>query len=275
MTLPQWWSGAFAELERLAVRLEARSETVPTGVGLRSETSGAKAASTQILTDPDNNRRYRRMRLRNIPVPCPSDQGLHPTGARLSDATVSILYELWEETKGFVRFNNEPLDRIRRADLQVRVSGAVTYGARTVAVEDHWRVDTHHFSQASVDPHPWIHYQRGGHAQDVFAAVAGFLPGECLTQSLFDPDVPLTGLMQSPAPRIATPPLDPICAIDFVLAQHRGSLWAKLWSDVDYAGLISTAQGRLWEPWFEALNDKKQRRHLMPFYGSPSPVVAG
>ena len=275
MSLPRWWSGAFAELERLAIRLEARSEMVPTGAGLRSETSGAKAASTQILTDPDSNRRYRRMRLRNIPMPCPSDQGLHPTGAQLTAAALSIVYELWEETNGFMRFNNDALDRIRRADIQVWVSGIVTYGARTVSVEDHWRVDTHHFPQPSTDPHPWIHYQRGGNAQDEFAAIAGFLPGVCLTDSLFDPDVALTGLMQSPGPRIATPPLDPICAIDFVLAQHRGSLWASLWSDVDYAGLITTAQSRLWEPWFAALNDRQHRRHLMPFYGSPNPGAMG
>jgi hypothetical protein len=193
----------------------------------------------------------------------------------MSDAMVSIVYELWEETNGYVRFNNDSLDRIRRADMQVRVSGTVTYGARTVSVEDHWRVDTHHFPQSSADPHPWIHYQRGGHAQDEFAAVAGFLPGVCLAESLFDPDVPLGGLMQSPAPRIATPPLDPICAIDFVLAQHRGSLWATLWSDVDYAGLITNAQSRLWEPWFAALNDRQQRRYLMPFYGSPNPGAIG
>ncbi|NGO54913.1 hypothetical protein [Allomesorhizobium camelthorni] len=78
----------------------------------------------------------------------------------------------------------------------------------------------------------------------------------------------LTALMQTPALRIATPPLDPICAIDFVLAQHSGTLWSILWSNVDYAGAVRRAQERLWEPWFAALNDRQHRRHLMPFYGA-------
>jgi hypothetical protein len=158
--------------------------------------------------------------------------------------------------------------------MQVRVTGSVRFGDCRVGVEDHWRVDTHYFGQPSVDPHPWIHYQRGGHAQDNFAAATGFLPGACLADSLFETTAPLTGLMQTAAPRIAAPPLDPVCAIDFVLAQHSGALWSALWADADYAGVVRKAQTRLWEPWFKALNDRTLRRELMPFYGAPKPVAA-
>jgi hypothetical protein len=274
MSLPSWWASPLTELDHLTVQLEKRPETVQTGAGLRTAVGGARAAATSVLTEDGTGRGYRRMRLRDIPMPCPSDRSLHPTGAQLGEATISILYECWEDTGGFQRFGNDALDRIRRADVQVRVAGTATYGTRAISVQDHWRVDTHHFAEASPDPHPWIHYQRGGHAQDAFAALPGFLPGECLTDSLFEPEVELTALMQTPAPRIATPPLDPICAIDFVLAQHSGTLWSSLWSNVDYAGVVRRAQERLWEPWFAALNDRQHRRHLMPFYGAPRPRAA-
>jgi hypothetical protein len=273
MTLPNWWASPLAELDHLAINLERRSGTVPTAAGLRTAIGAARAAAAHVWLDSDTTRRFRSMRLRNIPVPCPSERSLHPKGARLTNASISIVYECWEDTDGFERFGSEELDRIRRADVQVCVTGSVTYGTRAVSVQDHWRVDTHYFIQESEDPHPWIHYQRGGHAQDEVAASPGFLPGDCLSNCLFDPEIQITTLMQTPAPRIATPPLDPVCAIDFVFAQHSGLLWSSLWSDVEYSGLVRRAQTRLWEPWFNALSNPKHRRHLMPFYGAPRPRV--
>ncbi len=274
MSLPNWWASPITELERLAVYLEKRAETVSTGAGLRTAVSAAKAEAASIHTEAETGRQYRRMRLRNVPVPCPTNHNLHPTAATLSDAKISMVYECWEDIAGFARFDSDPLDRIRRADLQVRVRGSAPYGPRTINLEDHWRVDTHHFAGFSSDPHPWIHYQRGGHAQDEFASTAGFLPGACLADSLFEPEIELSGLLQTPAPRIATPPLDPICAVDFVLAQHSGVLWGNLWANVDYAGLMRSAQERLWEPWIQALANRAHRRQLMPFYGPPRPAAA-
>jgi hypothetical protein len=206
MRLPNWWAQAFTELDRLAVLLERRSSTIDTAAGLRSAIAAARAHASATFAD-DKGRRYRSMRLGRIPIVHPSDGGLHPPGAQLRKAATNILFECWDETKGHERFGDERLDRIRVTDVQVLVQGVVRYGERDVVVEDHWRVDTHHFPGDPIDPHPWTHYQRGGHAQDIFSAGHGFLPGACLTDSLFEQDVHLRGLMQTPAPRIACPPL--------------------------------------------------------------------
>jgi hypothetical protein len=92
-----------------------------------------------------------------------------------------------------------------------------------------------------------------------------------LAGSVFEPEISLRALMQTSVPRVACPPLDPICAIDFVLAQHNGRIWNELWGDPDYAGLVLKAQDRLWKPWLDRLSDRNHRRILMPFYGPPKP----
>ena len=274
MTVPASWSKVYVELEQLATRLERKKNLNKTGEALTIAAKSARAVSHITHKDQTDGALYRRMKLDHIPVPLPANKALHPHGCELTSASVSILFECWDDLPSNPVFGSEALDRIRRADMQVRVQGRVSYGDREVIVEDHWRIDTHHFSDPSVDPHPWIHYQRGGHAQDTFVKSDGFLPGSCLKDSVFENDIALSGLMQTPAPRIATPPLDPLCAIDFVVAQHSGAVWSSLWEDPDYAAHVRRAQERLWDPWFEAASNRRRRKHVMPFYATPKPLSA-
>jgi hypothetical protein len=54
-------------------------------------------------------------------------------------------------------------------------------------------------------------------------------------------------------PRLPYPPLDAILAIDFVLANFRGSVWRDLRSVAEYRRLVLEAQHRLWRPYMEML----------------------
>jgi hypothetical protein len=268
MTLPRWWSKTISELERFARVLNSIEATERLSLDLLASI-GAVRASAYIVQVDDCGQRYRGIRFPPLSIIPPISNQLLPIGARLRSATVEITYECYE--KGAGRFGNEDLDRIRRADFQVCVRGIVAFGNVTIDLEDHWRVDTHHFSGTSTEPHPWIHYQRGGHAQEAFVSVRGFVPGVCLDDAIFNPVTSLRGLMQTPAPRVAAPPMDPICAIDFVIAQHNGSVWSSLWSFPEYDALVRRAQDRLWQPYFSLVLDRQHRGALMPFFGAPKP----
>ena len=114
------------------------------------------------------------------------------------------------------------------------------------------------------EPHPRFHFQRGGHAQDAFAAQQGFVPsqGTALAQGDW------RALMQYPGPRIPSLPFDPILAIDFCIAQNDGPLWKQLRALPEYRGLVEASQIELWKPFIERLNDPAGRRDWL------GPVVA-
>jgi hypothetical protein len=113
------------------------------------------------------------------------------------------------------------------------VEGYLDAGGALFDLQDHWRLDTDMYAPCrrvvadgngnpSKEPHPLFHFQRGGHAQDAFAA-ADFLPANpCSILGVWK------GLMQSPGPRIPIVPLDPILAIDFCLSQNDGLVWRRL-----------------------------------------------
>lgn len=175
----------------------------------------------------DDGRRYRSIRLPSLPIVPPRASALRPPKTVIRSATIHVLFECYEEIEKKNRFGDDDLDRIRRTDFQVCVDGNVDFKGRVVVVQDHWRIDTHYFGgDQPAEPHPWCHFQRGGHAQDEFSASDGYLPGNCVTD--LAAGLSLRALMQSSSPRIAIPPMDPICAIDFVIAQHDGDIWRRL-----------------------------------------------
>jgi hypothetical protein len=146
-----------------------------------------------------------------------------------------------------------------RAEFQVRVTGAASFRHCIVELEDHWRVDTHAFPEEPPprEPHPFIHFQRGGHAQDAFSGKPNFVPGHDLPAKQDDL---WRSLLQSPSPRIPFPPLCPLLAIDFAIGQHDGTVWQQLRARPEYLTVIQSAQARLWDPFFSALAEPTVRR---------------
>jgi hypothetical protein len=271
----KWLPEFIDDLGRFARTLDSLSDTS----SLANELTGAigivngRAQISEM--DGDTGRRYRSIRFPELLIVPPKSKQLQPSATKITRATIQLLYECYEEIDKPTKMGNDDLDRIRRADFQVCVHGDVAFGTRTVAVEDHWRVDTHYYTKGVPnEPHPWCHYQRGGHAQDSFSQNDGFVPGDCLA-SVSPVGMQLRALMQTGSPRIAAPPMDPICAIDFVIAQHDGGVWRSLWALPEYEMLVRKAQNRLWKPYFEFIAEEKHRSRLMPFFGGATPLAAG
>jgi hypothetical protein len=187
------------------------------------------------------------------PIPPPRNQALHPTGCNVSEAYLQFEFHLGDiaEDAG----NVFP----QRADFQVRVLGTLDLPSSIVELEDHWRVDTHLYAGAGEprEPHPYFHFQRGGHAQDRFAALDGFVPGRALPLREAES---WRGLLQSPSPRIPLPPMCPILAIDIAIGQHDVLVWRRLRALPEYLRIVQKAQLRLWTPFFEALASSKARK---------------
>ena len=188
-----------------------------------------------------------------VPVPTPRNVGLHPVGCELSGAEMRFEFDLGPDIA------NTRLPVL--AQFQVRVTGDADYNHCLVELEDHWRVDTHNFAGTPREPHPLIHFQRGGHAQDGWAGSLNYVPGRALPRR--DDAGYWQALLQSPGPRIAFPPLCPMLAIDFVIGQHDGDVWDRLRSLAEYRRIIKHAQDRLWIPFFDGLAlDGYRRRWL-------------
>jgi hypothetical protein len=187
------------------------------------------------------------------PIPPPRSQGLHPTGCNVSEAYIQFEFHLGD-------IAGDPRSVFpQRADFQVRVLGTLDLSGSIVELEDHWRIDTHLYAGASEprEPHPHFHFQRGGHAQERFAALEGFVPGKALPAREAES---WRGLLQSPSPRIPLPPMCPILAIDFAIGQHDGLIWRRLRDIPEYNRIVRNAQMRLWNPFFDALASAEIRR---------------
>lgn len=232
------------ELERLSAVLRREPATQATADAL--DTNMGRFRSQWI--------KDRQMKGNQLPLPVPRNQGLHPNGCELQASYLDFQFEWKEEER-------TPW----RAEYQVRVEGYLDAGGALFDLQDHWRLDTDMYApsrRAAIDgsanpskePHPLFHFQRGGHAQDAFAA-ADFLPANpCTISGVWK------GLMQSPGPRIPVIPLDPISAIDFCLSQNDGVIWRRLRNFPEYLDLVESAQTRLWLPFFAQLQDRKFRR---------------
>lgn len=239
------WDSLPHQLRGFADELANQTETVGTASALRS-------FSAKFLSGWRDNGRIEAI---DIPIPVPRNQQLHPVGSWPVQAFLSFTFELGDCDPGFPD----------RAEFQVRVESLYAIPNRAVHLEDHWRIDTDTFSnprsarppgwKPSKEPHPYYHYQRGGHAQTNFASQPFFVPGPSLP-----PTQDWKGLAQAPGPRVAVPPMCPLLAIDYAIAEHDGLIWRRLRGRAAYAAYIRQAQERLWVPFFEALRDQAQRR---------------
>lgn len=193
-----------------------------------------------------------------IDIPLPRKKALHPRLCNVQRATMHFEFELGGEFDEF---------RIpKRADFQICVDGFLEVKNSIVELQDHWRVDSHTFvnPEDAKEPHPYFHFQRGGHAQEAFANHESFVPGTSLPDNL---QASWRGLMQSPGPRIPMIPHCPILAIDFAIGQHDGGVWHRLRNIQLYREIIKRAQERLWSPFFQALSQPKLRdRYFGPVF---------
>lgn len=189
----------------------------------------------------------------SLPLPLPRNQALHPTGCEIQAAYLSFQFE-WRK-EDFIPW---------RSEYQVRVEGLLDAGEAIFELEDHWRLDTDMYAPSrrqaedkpanpAKEPHPLFHFQRGGHAQDLFATT-GFLPGKCNIEGEWK------GLMQYPGPRIPMLPLDPVLAIDFCISQNDGLSWRRLRNQPEYLSVVQDAQMRIWQPFFQKLQEPAFRR---------------
>ncbi|MDB4930342.1 MAG: hypothetical protein JWM10_2826 [Myxococcaceae bacterium] len=228
----------------MAAELCRRPETRATGEAL-----GVMENKFQAEWSAGNNLS---VALPGLPMPPPRNQGLHPNGSVAFGAHICFEFSLGE--------NIERDILPARADFQVCVKGGLDLPERLIELEDHWRVDTDIKTVAahpSREPHPHIHFQRGGHAQDAFARSGGFVPGDSLPTGA--PDI-WRGLFQSPGPRLPLFPMCPVLAIDFTIGQHDGIAWRRLRGNPKYLAIVERAQERLWRPVFDGLNDMTFRR---------------
>ncbi|NRP19281.1 hypothetical protein LPJGGPFB_02536 [Ensifer adhaerens] len=190
-----------------------------------------------------------------VPLPLPRRQGIRPSQAIMDSATMRF------------SFAGPPPDgKIEdvETEIQVCIRGRLQLAIGSVALEDHWRIDTHadhKYSSQAKEGHPQFHFQRGGHAQDDFSSGPGFVPGPALKAA----DEGWRGLMQYPGPRVAIVPMCPTAAIDYVLSQHDGRLWRRLKSDPDYSNLINQCQNRMWSMYSQALLDANRREKILGY----------
>lgn len=234
------WSILPSEIEELADALQSQDETQDTAADLARDQAKYRATWSRSLSVTTRGTPIR--------IPPPRNQGLHPRLCQVGEAWIDFEFEL--------AARDAALPKV--ADMQVRVKGLVDIHSGPVEVEDHWRVDTDRYVQSAPrEPHPSFHFQRGGHAQDAFAAHPLFVPGDQLP-------APVggfwRGLMQSPSPRLPIPPMCPVLMIDFALSQHDGNIWQRLRARADYARVIARAQTRLWNPFFDSLAHGAARR---------------
>lgn len=194
-----------------------------------------------------------------IPLPPVRDQGLHPRNSRVVTATLSFDFEL-----------GAPPDADRwqcpkKAAFEVCIRGELDTGRSVTSLEDHWRVDTDAYAddpKPGREPHPLVHFQRGGLRLEQFSADPGFVPGAHLPEPTSEVGV-WRGAMQCPGPRIPLPPMCPLLAIDFSISQLNGVIWRKLRGKREYQSLVAQAQARLWLPYFHSLSDASfQKRHI-------------
>jgi hypothetical protein len=228
------WDDYFDEVEIFADALAMCEATERTALSLRS-ISGHMQYTWQ------NEHRASSGDL-GIEIPPPRIKAMHPRQCRVESAELKFIFVLGEN------FDETAIPT--RADFQVRVEGYLVADNSMIQLEDHWRVDSHIFSDEAREPHPYFHFQRGGHAQDKFETYNNFVPSINMPDN---PEASWRALMHSPSPRIAMLPYCPILAIDFAISQHDGTIWRELRAEVTYRSVIQRAQERLWAPFFEAL----------------------
>ena len=162
---------------------------------------------------------------KEVPLPTPRNQGLHPVGCEPLDAFLDF---------DFMLGSGEHFPQL--AEFQFRLTGVMATDRAYIELEDHWRIDTDLYANPSEgerparEPHPLFHFQRGGHAQ---------------------------------GPRVPSFPFDPVLAIDFCISQADGNVWQRLRDEPEYFSAVEAAQILLWLPLFEAISRPEIRRQWL------------
>jgi hypothetical protein len=188
----------------------------------------------------------------DIRIPQPRNKAIFPRNSQISEAYLNF----------FVKVGGgvDAAGLLPHSEFQVCVRGFVEYDHCVVQLEDHWRIDTHDFSGTPNEPHPLVHFQRGGHAQDAWASHAFFVPGSQLPEKQDDF---WRSTFQSPGPRVPFLPFCPVLALDYLIGQHDGDIFKRLRSKPEYLEIVRNAQRRLWQPFFQRLaNAENQRKWL-------------
>ena len=237
------WSKFVGELDAFAAQLNKLDQTQATANALQALNlrTGHWRANPRLASLPEG-----------IPIPVPRNKALLPNGLTLGQTYLAFSFEL----------TNLDEEMPRRADFQVRVLGELQCSWGQIELEDHWRIDSDHDSvNTANEPHPAYHFQRGGHAQEAFVNGGAFVPGNILPQPAEGHQ--WRGLMQYTGPRMLTPPMCPILAVDFVIGQNDGPLWSRLRNVPEYSNIIRQCQKRLWINFFSRLNDRTKRKKLL------------
>src|SRR6266702_7135794 len=161
------WTEFPGDVVKFAELLCKLTSTQPTGEGL----IGAQGFLRQTWSAA------RKMSIpAGVPIPGPRRKGLHPRGAEIVDSNLIFNFELGQA------WDADYLPH--RADFQVVIRGHLLTERCIISLEDHWRVDSHIFpaDPPPREPHPYFHFQRGGHAQDAFSALPGFVPVDALVE---------------------------------------------------------------------------------------------
>ena len=116
-----------------------------------------------------------------------------------------------------------------------------------------WHFDRHIGEPDDGDEaHPLYHFQHGGHKMKPHENALG--------QALL-----------LPAPRLASPPMDAILFVDFILSNFEGKAWRKLRANASYVRLVQESQARHWKPfvgrlakWWEIGPKDEAARELWP-----------
>ena len=234
------WNALPMELTKLADELARHRATEVTADALRAshgQLSASWKRDRRMATSGDGLR-----------IPPPRGQKLTPRGAVPVEAFLTFSFEV-EEASTFCA--------AQLADFQVRIVGLFDMAGTSVAVEDHWRSDTQVLfpnSRPPREPHPHFHFQRGGHAQEGFAAAPGFFPNQAIAiPGLAEPRT----LFHGPSPRLPMLPMCPVLMIDFSVGQHDGSVWKALRDRPEYARIVHEAQARLWLPFLAGLSQAR------------------
>ncbi|WP_125880871.1 hypothetical protein [Pseudomonas sp. o96-267] len=240
------WDDLPDDLDQFASELRSHTATEVTADGLSMIMAHLKATWLTQKTMASGER--------GISIPPPRQKGIHPHNSVVERAELKFIFSLGADY--------EAQYMPRQADFQVCIGGSLVLDHCAIELEDHWRVDSHIFppDPPPREPHPYIHFQRGGHAQDSFSRQPYFVPGQDLPEMKRDV---WRGLMQFPGPRIPFPPHCPILAIDFAIGQHDGDIWKTLREQHGYRSVIKNAQSRIWAPFFDGLQNQAVRQRWM------------
>jgi hypothetical protein len=191
---------------------------------------------------------------RNVPLPLPRGQALFPQGCEIDGCSINFAYRVAEDGD------------VETAEFQFELRGCLYGDDAIVELQDHWRIDTivgdggaEGDAPEAREPHPFFHFQRGGHAQNRFAEQDGFVPRAQTSLGQGD----WKALMQYPGPRVPSLPFDPILALDYCIGQNDGPLWQRLHRFPEYRNLVKKCQEELWLPFFESLQQPDFRRRWL------------